>query len=74
MEQLIKALFILLECGGSNASICCTDEAMFICGIKSEDVSDEVCESLLKLGFFTAESLSTGKREGRFMSTRYTRK
>ena len=51
VEDLIKALQILLKYGNPEYPTTCGDGILFICGIDPEDVSNEDVEELEELGF-----------------------
>jgi len=51
MENLIKALQILLKYGNPKYPTCCEHDTLYICGIKFSDVSAEDIEKLEELGF-----------------------
>ncbi len=51
MEDLIKALQILLKYGNPNYPTHCEHDVMYIVGIDPEDVSEEDIAELERLGF-----------------------
>ena len=65
MEDLIKALQILLKYGNPKWPTWCEHDVMHICDIDDEKVSDDDKAELDKLGFIVDES------EGGFMSFRF---
>jgi len=52
MEDLIKALQILLKYGNPDYPTHCEHDVLYICGIDADSVSEEDVEELDKLGFF----------------------
>lgn len=60
MEDLIKALTILLKYGNPDYPIHCSHEQMYV-NIPSENVSPEDREELDKLGFFCKETHEDGE-------------
>jgi hypothetical protein len=52
MEDLIKALQILLKYGNPTYPTHCEHDMLTICGIEPSDVSDEDKKALDNLGFF----------------------
>ena len=52
MEDLIKALQILLKYGNPDYPTNCEHDVLYICGIDADSVSEEDVEELDKLGFF----------------------
>ena len=69
MEDLIKALQILLKYGNPSYPTHCEHDVMYICGIEPSDVSDEDKKALDKLGFFVDdESGEEGFRSFKFGS------
>ena len=67
MEDLIKALQILLKYGNPNYPTHCEHDVMYISDIEPADVSDEDKTELDRLGFFVSDE--TG--EERFQSFKY---
>jgi hypothetical protein len=67
MEDLIKALQILLKYGNPERPTWCEHDCLNICDIDHEEVSDKDKAELGKLGFVVDES------EGGFMSFRFGR-
>lgn len=65
MEDLIRALQILLKYGNPKYPTWCGHDCLHICGIDYEDVNDEDIEALENLGFIVDEE------EGGFMSFRF---
>lgn len=65
MEDLIKALNILLKYGNSRWPTNCSHDELSIMDINPEDVSDVDKEELERLGFHTNEE------EGYFYSFRF---
>jgi len=55
MEQLIKALQILLKYGNPDCPTHCEHDVMMICGINPENVSNKDKEELDELGFFVSD-------------------
>jgi len=51
MEELIKALQILLKYGNHEYPTHCEHDTLFIVGIKAEDISNEDKIEVEKLGF-----------------------
>ena len=64
MEDLIKALQILLKYGNPHHPTHCEHDTLMICGIDPDDVSEEDKAELDKLGFFVSD-------EDAFISFRY---
>jgi hypothetical protein len=54
MEDLIKALQILLQYGNPNYPTHCEHDEMIICGIDPDDVSEADINQLDELGFFVS--------------------
>lgn len=67
MENLIKALQILLEYGNPEYPTHCEHDVMYICGIDPADVSEADIADLDKLGFFISDE--TG--EDQFISYKF---
>lgn len=67
MEQLIKALQILLKYGNPQYPTHCEHDVLTICGIDPADVSDDDKKELDDLGFF----VSTEYGEECFQSFRF---
>jgi len=65
MENLIKALQILLKYGNPDNPTACEHDCLWICGIDPSDVSQEDKDTLDKLGFFVDE------RDNVFKSFKY---
>ena len=65
MEDLIKALQILLKYGNPSYPTHCEHDVMYICGIEADQVSDEDKDELDRLGFLVDEE------DGGFMSFKY---
>ncbi len=65
MENLIKALNILLKYGNPDYPTHCEHDTLYVCGIESKDVSEADISDLDKLGFFVNEE------DGGFMSFHY---
>tara|TARA_R110002020_G_scaffold206854_1_gene412251 strand:- start:1 stop:207 length:207 start_codon:yes stop_codon:yes gene_type:complete len=65
MEDLIKALQILLKYGNPNYPTWCEHDVLHICDIESEKVSAEDIAELDKLGFMPDEE------HGGFMSFKF---
>lgn len=55
MENLIKALQILLKYGNPDSPTHCEHDVMYICGIDPDDVSVEDIKELNELGFFVSD-------------------
>lgn len=55
MEDLIKALQILLKYGNPDNPTHCEHDVLWICGINPDDVSEEDKSALHKLGFFVGD-------------------
>ena len=55
MEDLIKALQILLQYGNPVNPTCCEHDEMMICGIDPDDVSEADIKQLDELGFFVSD-------------------
>lgn len=55
MEDLIKALQILLQYGNPDYPTHCEHDEMWICGIDPDDVSEADIKKLDELGFFISE-------------------
>lgn len=76
MEDLIKALTILLKYGNPKYPTACEHDTLYVCGIKSADVSEEDRKELDALGFFCKETTEDpdenweDQHDG-FMSFRY---
>lgn len=66
MEDLIKALQIFLKYGNPSYPTHCEHDALYICGIEPEQVSQKDKEELDKLGFFVGEDDDDG-----FMSFKF---
>ena len=60
MEDLIKALNILLKYGNPAYPTHCEHDTLYICGIEPGDVSEEDKRALDKLGFFVSEEPDDG--------------
>jgi hypothetical protein len=56
MEDLIKALQILLKYGNPDNPTHCEHDCLWIVGISPDDVSQEDKDALDKLGFFVDKS------------------
>lgn len=67
MEQLVKALQILLKYGNPQYPTHCEHDVLTICGIDPADVSDDDKKELDDLGFF----VSTEYGEECFQSFRF---
>lgn len=67
MEDLIKALQILLKYGNPKYPTHCEHDILTICGIAPSDVSEEDKKELLDLGFFVGDEYG----EDAFHSFRY---
>ena len=65
MEQLIEALNIFLKYGNPEYPTWCEHDALHICDIDDEKVSEEDKKELEKLGFFVDE------QEGGFISYKF---
>lgn len=65
MENLIKALTILLKYGNPAYPTHCEHDVLYICGIEYSAVSEEDKKDLEELGFIENEE------HGGFMSYRY---
>lgn len=67
MENLIKALQILLKYGNPDYPTHCEHDVMYICDIDPDDVSEADKAELEELGFFVSDESG----ESGFMSFRY---
>lgn len=67
MEDLIKALQILLKYGNPRNPTDCSHDTLTICGINPGDVSEEDKKTLDELGFFVSDEYG----DEYFMSFRY---
>lgn len=67
MEQLIKALQILLKYGNPKYPTHCEHDVLTICGIDPADVRDDDKKELDELGFFVSDA----DGEERFQSFRF---
>ena len=67
MEDLIKALQILLKYGNPKYPTYCEHDILTICGIEPKNVSEEDKVELDKLGFFVGREY----RDEAFQSHRY---
>lgn len=65
MEDLIKALNILLKYGNPKYPTHCEHDIMIICGIEPESVSEDDKLELDKLGFVASKEYES------FVSTRF---
>lgn len=70
MENLIKALQILLKYGNPDRPTHCEHDVMTIVGIKPEDVSEVDKQRLDELGFFVSKDDDYGDEE-MFQSFRF---
>ena len=57
MEDLIKALQIFLKYGNRRTPTHCEHDVLYVCGISSEEVSEEDLKELDDLGFFPEDEV-----------------
>ena len=60
MEDLIKALNILLKYGNPSHPFHCEHDTLYIWGIEPSEVSEDDLKSLEELGFFVSEDVDDG--------------
>lgn len=64
MSKLIEALQIFLKYGDPEHPTHCEHDALMICGINPDDVSDEDKVKLEELGFFVSDDAFLSYRYG----------
>lgn len=69
MEDLIKALQILLKYGNPDYPTNCVHDELWICGINPDDVSQEDITNLKELGFFITDEFGSDNKQ--FKSYRF---
>jgi hypothetical protein len=63
MEDLIKALQILLKYGNPDNPTNCVHDELWICGINPDIVSDDDIQKLDELGFFVSNEFGEDNKQ-----------